>query len=175
MHKSVILIGSLLLGSAMAFPQQQTGLPAGIPVPPPPTSNVRSAAGGSAVAPAHFRVHVVDGRNGMPIRNAHMKLWYDEPAGSGYGLATDEHGDANMPAPVGEPVRVLITITDYSDCRKQLRDDPPQGYSLDDIAHSGLAAQNTCGQVPVHRRPGELILFARPQRWYEGLNRTNGN
>lgn len=124
---------------------------------------------------AVFRVRVVDGRNGANVRNAHIKLWYDEPSGSGYELATDANGYGNMPAPVGEPVRVLLGATDYTDCRKPMRGDPPEGYSMASIATAGVAAQNSCGRVSVHTHPGELVLFVRPGRWYEGLNRSVGN
>ncbi len=154
--------------------QQQTGAPAGLPVPPvpavaPPVSHSADVAGAMT-----YRVRVVDGRNGSPIHNAHVKLWYDEPAGSGYEFATDVHGIVEMPAPVGLPVRVLATVTDYTDCRKPLRGDPPQGYNLAGIAKSGVATENTCGRVSIHTQPGELVLFVRSPHWYEGFNRPTG-
>ena len=120
-----------------------------------------------------FRVRVVDGRNGAPVRNAHVKLWYDEPAGSGYEFATDARGVGEMPAPVGEPLRVLATVIDYTDCRKPMRGDPPRAYNLAGIAKAGVAAENACGRVATHTRPGELVLFVRPPHWYEGLNRDS--
>ncbi len=119
-----------------------------------------------------FRVHVVDGRNGAAISNAHLQLWYDEPAGQGYSVATDAHGIALMPAPVGEPVRVLASIVDWIDCRKPERDAPPVGYNMATIAKDGTAAQNSCGAVAVRTQPGELVLFVRPSRWYESINRN---
>lgn len=135
------------------------------------------AGGASAGLPQSFnyRVRVVDGRNGAAIRNAHVKLWYDEPAGSGYEFATDEQGYGNMPAPATEPIRVLATVTDYTDCRKPMHGDPPIGYNLQSITTTGIAVQNGCGRVAVRTRPGELVLFVRPARWYEGLNRNLGN
>lgn len=175
MSRVPIVCAGIFLCCLASSSQQQTGSPAGVPVPPARTASDGSDAGERAPGTLHFRVHVVDGRNGALIRNAHVKLWYDEPSGPGYEVATDAHGDANMPAPVGEPVRVLVAITDYTDCRKALRGGPPPGYSLGDIAHSGLATQNTCGQLAVHPRPGELVLFARTPRWYEGINRGTGN
>jgi hypothetical protein len=119
-----------------------------------------------------FRVHVIDGRNGAAVSNVHLQLWYDEPAGQGYSVATDAHGIALMPAPVGEPVRVLASIVDWIDCRKPERGAPPQGYNMAAIANDGTAAQNTCGSVAIRTQPGELVLFVRPSRWYEGINRN---
>lgn len=153
--------------------QQQTGAPAGIAVPPPP-----AAAPGAVSGPqtsAVFRIRVVDGRNGEPMRNAHATLWYDEKAGAGYAVATDARGFANMPAPVGEPVRVLVLLVDATDCRRRSPDDLPTGFNLQDIAAHGTSAENHCGQVGERATPGELVLFARPPRWYEGINRGTGN
>ena len=86
-------------------------------------------------------------------------------------FATDVHGLGEMPAPVGDPVRVLATVVDSTDCRKPMRGDPPERYNLTSIAKSGIATQNTCGRVSLHTQPGELVLFVRPAHWYEGLNR----
>lgn len=122
-----------------------------------------------------FRVRVLDGRNGAPVRNAHVKLWYDEPAGAGYEFATDATGSGNMPAPVGEPIRVLVATTDYTDCRRPLRGDPPLGYSMAGIAATGIATENGCGRVATRTHPGELVLFVRSPHWYEGINRGSTN
>ena len=122
-----------------------------------------------------FRVRVVDGRNGAPIRNAHVKLWYDEPAGSGYEFVTDIRGVGEMPAPIGDPTRVIATVADYADCRRSLRGDPPKGYNMAAIARSGTATENACGRISIHTQPGELVLFVRSAHWYEGLNRSPGN
>ncbi len=169
-----VLITSLL-ACVGTCAQQQTGSRAGVPVPAAPEPPTSSNAGQDHVASLHFRIRVVDGRNGVAIRNAHLKLWYDEPAGAGFDLATDARGEANMPAPAGQPVRVLLSLIDYTDCRHRMRDDPPQAYGIAIISTTGIVADNSCGQVSVHAARGELILFARPRRWYEGLNRSDGN
>jgi hypothetical protein len=119
-----------------------------------------------------FRVHVADGRSGDAIVGAQIQLWYDEASGPGYAIATGARGDALMPSPVGEPIRVLISIIGYTDCRKLDHDAPPQGYNLASIAASGMAAQNTCGRLTVRPGPGELVLFVRPSHWYENLNKN---
>ncbi len=118
-----------------------------------------------------FRVRVVDGRNGNVLPNTHLHLWYDEAGGAGYVLATDKHGVALMPEPVGLPVRVLISPSDRIDCRKLPETEPSLGYNLQEIAAKGVAAENHCGDAPARSRPGELVIFVRPVRWYEGINR----
>jgi hypothetical protein len=122
--------------------------------------------------PRVFRVHVADGRNGDAIAGAQVQLWYDEVAGPGYAIETGARGDALMPSPVGEPIRVLVSIAGYTDCRKFDHDAPPQGYNLAAIAASGMAAQNTCGRLTVRPGPGELVFYVRPSHWYENLNKN---
>lgn len=155
--------------------EQQTSAPAGVPVPAVPPSRSGDIPGSGSTQSFSYRVRVVDGRNGTAVRNAHVKLWYDEPSGPGYRFVTDTQGYGNMPAPAAEPVRVLVSVADYTDCRRPLRDDPPVGYNLRNIARQGLSAENGCGRVATKTSPGELVVFVRPARWYEGLNRDTGN
>ena len=153
---------------------QLAGLPAGVPVPPAPMApDVPKITAPAEPAPDSqvYRVRVVDGRNGSILPNAHLRLWYDDAAGPGYVLATDKHGVALMPEPVGLPVRVLISPTDRIDCRKLQESEPAPGYNLQDIAAKGVSAENHCGDTPARSRPGELVIFVRPLRWYEGINR----
>ena len=160
----------LLMLAAVCAAQQQTGSPAGVPVPPAP-----STMPGSPVArqPAGrvFRIRVLDGRNAAPLARARVALWYDEADGEGTLLQTNELGVAAMPRPVGLPVRVLLRPNGLVDCRKQTPNIPMSGYNLKTIAAHGMAAKNSCGAAAVRPEPGELVLFVRPMRWYEGLNR----
>ncbi len=153
---------------------QLSGPPAGVPVPPAPIASEapKTISPADAAPDSHvFRVRVVDGRNGSALANAHLRLWYDDATGSGYALATDKHGVAVMPEPVGLPIRVLVSPIDRIDCRKVPENEPALGYNLQEIAAKGVAAENHCGDAPGRPRPGELVIFVRPVRWYEGINR----
>ncbi len=150
--------------------QEQTGGPPGVPVPPPPAAPATAGPGGTAVQHI-FQVRLVDGRNGLPLAKAHVTLWYDEPAGEGIVMQMDERGTAAMPAPVGLPIRVLLALRELVDCRKLPKDAPPHGYNLQAIAQRGISVDNSCGAIAVKPVSGEIVLYARPMRWYEGLNR----
>ena len=78
-----------------------------------------------------------------------------------------------MPAPVGTPVRVLVSPQDAIDCTRSQKQQnaPTAAYNLANLAATGMASINHCGSTAVKPKPGELILFVRPFRWYEGLNR----
>jgi hypothetical protein len=169
-----VLFFALLSLATLAHAQQQTGASGGIPVPPVPEQSAAAVATPEDVAPdSHsFRIRLLDGRSGNPIAGGHVKLWYDEPTGNGYIVSTNAHGVALMPAPIGEPLRILVHPDTDVDCRRTRPYDPPSAYPLADIAQKGAAAENTCGNVSVRTSPGELVLFVRPQRWYDKLNRN---
>lgn len=164
------LVGGVLFAS-LVHAQQQTGSPAGIPVPPPPAGATHSDRAATPESQS-FRIRLLDGRNGAPVAGGHVKLWYDEPSGPGYTVVTDARGLALMPTPVGEPVRILADVTGSTDCRRSQRYSSRPAYALQAVATSGTAAENTCGNIAVHTSPGELVLFVRPSRWYEKLNRN---
>jgi|ERR1700678_2768202 hypothetical protein len=42
-------------------------------------------------------------------------------------------------------------------------------YSIAKILNSGAAAGNTCGELRVKAKPGELIVFVRPLHWWERM------
>lgn len=166
---AMVVLGMVTLAHA----QQQTGASGGIAVAPVQESSSAVPASDNDAQDSHsFRIRLLDGRNGSPVAGGHVKLWYDEPSGSGYILATNGRGIALMPAPVGQPVRVLVRSDGAVDCRRAQRYSPPIGYNLADIAAKGTAVENTCGAVAVHTSPGELVLFVRPERWYEKLNQN---
>ncbi len=148
--------------------------PGGVPVPAVPVQRPPASATASLpTVSGVFRVRVVDGRNGLDMGRAHLQLWYDDLGHDGVTLITNAQGVALMPAPVGLPVRVLVLPQDAVDCTRSQKDQnaPAAAYNLAALAATGSASVNHCGHITVKPRPGELVLFARPLRWYEGLNR----
>ena len=173
-------LAAVLLGTgslpAQAGDPKISSAPGGVPVPPMPgeRANARVPADAAPLSTV-FRVRVVDGRNGLPVDRAHLQLWYDETGGAAFALITNAAGVALMPAPVGTPVRVLLSPEDKFDCRQTRNGEhvgePPDGYNLETLAAAGVATANHCGPTAVKPKPGELVLFVRSLRWYEGLNR----
>jgi len=117
---------------------------------------------------AALQIRVVDGRNGTPIKDEVINLWFDEQDGSPVPLQTNEAGVALVPASSAPALRVIWAATTYIDCRKRQADAPLAAYSLKEITEHGLAAENTCGSPGFSRHAGELIIFVRPRRWYDG-------
>ena len=121
----------------------------------------------SEAAPA-VQIRVLDGRNGTPIKDEVINLWFDEQEGSPVPLQTNESGIAFVPASPAPALRVIWSATAYVDCRKRQADAPLTAYSLKEIVEHGLAAEDTCGSPGFRRHAGELIVFVRPRRWYDG-------
>lgn len=130
-----------------------------------------SFAAATAQVPAKaLHLRVVDGRNGRAVQNEDIKLWYDEQQGGPILLRTNAEGVVDVPPPLSAAVRVLVQPVESFDCRKPKPDDPLHAYSLKQIAETGLATENHCGSPIVRRQAGELVLFVRDRRWYDGFN-----
>ncbi|WP_419803662.1 hypothetical protein [Terriglobus sp.] len=157
---------------------QQTGPPAYVPIPAAPIASDGPKAEPEVAVPAgdlHFRVRLLDGRSSLPMKNARVRVWYDEQGSAGYLLTTDLHGEALLPAPTVTPVRVLVVPDGLYDCRKLSEREAMPGYNLQQIAGKGMVTEDRCdagARAVAH--PGELTLFARAPRWYEKLNAGAG-
>ena len=177
--RSAILFGFFLTQfTPAACGQAGTGAvpsaPGGVAVPPVPAPQPTERATASQPALTNvFRVHLIDGRNGLSMDHAHVQLWYDDRGTDGTNLVTDAQGVALMPAPLGTPVRVLVSPRDAIDCTRSQKQQnaPAAAYNLATLAATGMASVNHCGPIAIKPKPGELVLFVRPLRWYEGLNR----
>lgn len=148
--------------------------PGGVAVPPVPAAATPApVAVDASPLSGVFRIRVVDGRNGSAVDRAHVRLWYDETGSAAFSLVTNAQGIALLPAPVGTPVRLLVAPDDKIDCRVQQSSvgTSPPGINLAALAETGTILANHCGRIGEKPRPGELVLFVRPLRWYEGLNR----
>lgn len=109
-------------------------------------------------------IRVVDGRNGHPITDEKLQLWFNSQSGSAMSISTDKQGVAKVDAPAG--AALLVSANLYVDCRYSKQTGPERPtYPVSDIVRSGVLAANTCGKLKLSPTPGELIFFARPEHW----------
>ena len=117
-----------------------------------------------------IKIRVVDGRNGHPITDEKLQLWFDRQSGGAMSIATDKQGVAKVDAPAGSAL--ILSANIYTNCWYSKQTGPKQPtYSVSSIVRSGVSGANTCGTVKVLPRPGELIFFVRPEHWWEGMKR----
>jgi len=115
-------------------------------------------------------IRVLDGRNGHPISDEKLQLWFNSQSGSAMSISTDKQGVAKVDAPSG--AALLVSANLYVDCRYSKQTGPERlTYPVSDILHSGVLAANTCGKLKLSPTPGELIFFVRPEHWWEGMKR----
>lgn len=115
-------------------------------------------------------IRVVDGRNGHPITDEKLQLWFNSQSGSAMSIATDEQGVAKVDASAG--AALLVSANLYGDCRYSKQTGPERPtYPVSDIVRSGVLGANTCGKLKLSPTPGELIFFVRPEHWWEGMKR----
>lgn len=149
--------------------------------------------GAGAAYPQDIRIRVLDGRNGHPTSLC-LDIRPNPPEDSGPfiirsgkdGVASlhvgegpvtrlDRHACKNTPpvANAGPAKMIAIYPEVPTDCRppSELRKWPrnDEFYSVEEILKQGIATSNTCGKYRAEPKPGELILFVRPLRWWEHL------
>lgn len=115
-------------------------------------------------------IRVVDGRNGHPIIDEKLQVWFNRQSGSAMSISTDKQGIAQVDAPSG--AALLLSANLYVDCRYSKQTGPERPtYPISDILRTGVLAANTCGKLKLSPTPGELIFFVRPEHWWEGMKR----
>jgi hypothetical protein len=115
-------------------------------------------------------IRVVDGRNGHPVTDEKLQLWFNSQSGSAISISTDNHGVAQVDAP--SDAVLLLSANLYVDCRYSKQTGPERpSYPVSDILRTGKLTENTCGKLKLSPTPGELIFFVRPEHWWDGMKR----
>lgn len=123
-----------------------------------------------AAHPQTLHLRILDGRNGRPIANEQPQVfWIGQQNDSPIQLQTDQDGVAKLDLPSGKVEYVRIEANLYYDCRKVSKDMTTQAYYVPEALRSGIAAINTCGNLDIDAKPGEIILFVRPLHRWERL------
>lgn len=130
--------------------------------------SITSVCGQQQVPSPTLKLRILNGQNGRPMQNEDVSLWYDEKWGTPILVRTDAHGEVQVPPPMSKAVRVIVQPMESVDCRA--KSETPVGYSLSTIHQRGLAAENKCGSPVFRKEAGELILFVRDPKWYDGFN-----
>jgi hypothetical protein len=64
-----------------------------------------------------------------------------------------------------------ITSGGYMPCQAHPPDSPVLSFSVEEVLRFGAVTANRCGSVEASAKPGELVFFVRPLRWWEKLKR----
>jgi hypothetical protein len=127
-----------------------------------------------ALAQQQITVKVLDGRNGHPLENVVIDVWFgDRAIGSPQQSRTGRDGTTLFTVPAGE--RTFVAAGEFiADCRggnvagKSFID--RNVYSVDDVLKTGIVGENQCGKVTAQPVRDTFTLFLRPLRWWEKLH-----
>jgi hypothetical protein len=117
-------------------------------------------------------IHVVNGKNGKPVANAHVLVFQggskEEVKQLKYhlDLRTDSEGIAVLPNDAMPWLRVWV------DWHRSCQSNSDSGiYPLAMIRNSGLVTPNNCSSISKETSPDELYLFVRGETFLEKMRR----
>ena len=128
----------------------------------------------TALAQQQITIKALDARNGHPLTNVVIDVWFGERA-SGYPRQsrTGSDGTTLITVPDGEKTFVVAGEV-IADCRggnvagKSFID--RNVYSVDEVLTAGIVGKNQCGKATAQPVRGTLTFFLRPLHWWEKLH-----
>jgi hypothetical protein len=114
-----------------------------------------------------IQIRVLDGRNGRVVPGARLHIWKNQRiAADLINLTADGSGVIQFTVPAGS--LLFLQADSYVDCRISKRTAGDNvSYSVSELLETGVAAVNVCGKAKAKAKPGELIVFVRPQHWWD--------
>ena len=118
-------------------------------------------------------VRILSGRNGKPVKRANLILTQTpaQPYATPLDRKTDLSGRTSLLIQNGSDLHTVVLR--YPTCRTVSKIDRKKlsaGYSTEQIMMQGMVSENHCSKRTVSPTPGELILFVRPQHWWERMS-----
>lgn len=122
---------------------------------------------------ASLRIRVLNGHNEKPVKLANLIV--TETPLSPYNIPLEQRTDATGQSSllVQSGIEIHTVVLRYPTCRRVAKADrkqPPLGYSTQQILLGGVVSENGCSKRSLPPTPGELILFVRPQHWWERMS-----
>jgi len=152
---------------------------------------------GASLSAQTLEIKLVDGRNGRPMvgKSSYVNVWVGKERKQSIAIPTDGNGIArlqltldiakiNVPEPSKDRGSIVMVnpVLKYNDsiqinvpyalCGSGGSDYSwlrPEQFSTKEILQHGYISPNTCGEVTLSPKPGQVILFVRPLTWREKL------
>jgi hypothetical protein len=111
---------------------------------------------------AEIHIRIINGKNGRPIKNETLRVWTTRNHIDADLWPTDATGSVLLK--VDGNAQIALDENLNASCRTLPANQQASQflYSVAEILNKGIATDNTCGNVRVAAKPGELILFERP-------------
>jgi len=111
---------------------------------------------------AEIHIRIINGKTGRPIKNETLRVWTTRNHIDADLWPTDATGSVLLK--VDGNAQIALDENLNASCRTLPANQQASQflYSVAEILNKGIATENTCGNVRVPAKPGELILFERP-------------
>jgi len=120
-----------------------------------------------------FVVNVIDGRNGHPMKNQVVDIWFGNRA-TGIPLQVRTGQDATAVVTIPHDAQTFVAAGEWvADCRAGNK--PGRSftdsyvYQIPTVLNSGTVSENRCGKATTKPIPGIFTFFVRPLRWWEKM------
>ena len=118
-------------------------------------------------------VQLLDGRNGQPLKNQVLDVWFGNHA-SGAPLQARTGQDGTTIVSIPHDVLTFVAAGEWvADCRggnapgKSYMDSSV--YAITAVLSTGIVADNRCGKATQQPVPGTFTFFVRPMHWWEKM------
>jgi len=127
----------------------------------------------AALSQQQITVKALDARNGHPLKNVTIDIWFEHARGVPRQSTTGADGTAVFTVPEGE--RTFLAAGEFiADCRGGNvagKDYIHRNvYSVDEVLMAGTVGTNQCGKATAQPIRGTFTLFLRPLHWWEKLH-----
>jgi hypothetical protein len=111
---------------------------------------------------AEIHIRIINGKNSRPIKNETLRVWTTRNHVDADLWPTDATGSVLLK--VDGAAQIALDENLNASCRTLPANQQASQllYSVAEILNKGISTDNTCGNVRVTAKPGELILFERP-------------
>lgn len=120
-----------------------------------------------------LKLRILNGHSGKPVKRANLTVTVTpaQTYGTPLDRRTDNAGVSSLLAQTGTEIHTVVLR--YPTCRavpKADRKKPSTGYPTQRILVTGIVSENHCSKRTTAPAPGELVLFVRPQHWWERMS-----
>ena len=118
-------------------------------------------------------LRILNGHTGKPVKHANVILTQSQAQlyATPLDRSTDAAGRASLLIQNGTELHAIVLR--YPTCRTVKKSDRTKlstAYSTEQIIARGSVSENDCSNRTIAPAPGELILFVRPQHWWERMS-----
>jgi hypothetical protein len=131
------------------------------------------ALSATAAVAQQMTVRLLDGRNGHPLKNQVVDLWFSDRAG-GAPLQATTGQDGTVAVKLPRDANVFVAAGEgVADCRegntpgKTFIDSTV--YAVSAVLNTGVVANNSCGDATQQVVPGTFTFFLRPKHVWEKM------